>query len=300
MKKNKIAVIGLGPMGRALTILFLKNKNEVSIWNRTQSKTTALVNKGAINYDSVATLLQNNDTIFLSLTDYKVMYAVLNGNTRYLKGKTIINLSSDTPENARAADRWASGFNANYLTGAIMVEPQTLGGDDSFVFYSGRLSVFAGHESLLSILGNAYYLGEDHGTAQLFSIALLNVLFSSATGILHSLALLKAEHVNLTRFEPHLNNFLKILPYMLADTVAQADVQLYDGSMNNMQMMYAAMTHVADASKDAGINTEVSDLIARLFKQTITMGYGQSGLTSIIEVLKSKKIQRNQHMTLIK
>ena len=288
MSENKIAIIGLGPMGQALTRLFLKNDKEVSIWNRTQSKSVDLVNKGALNYERVDTLLKDTDLIFLSLTDYQVMYEVLNEHRAYLHGKTIINLSSDTPENARAADKWASRFKASYLTGTIMVEPQTLGKDDSFVFYSGSKSVFNEHQSLLSLLGRTVYLGQDHGMAQLFSIALLNVLFASATGVLHALALLKAEKVSLKLFEPHLDDFLKILPYMLEGTIEQADTQQYDGSMNNMQMMYAAMRHIAAASRDAAINTEVPDLIANLFKQTVDMGYGKSGLTSVIEVLKSK------------
>lgn len=120
----------------------------------------------------------------------------------------------------------------------------------------------------------------------MFSIALLNILFACATGVSHSLALLKKEHVKLALFEPYLNNFLAILPAMLDGTVQQSETGQYDGTMNNMDMMYAAMTHVAKASKDAGVHTELTDTITGIFRRTVAKGHGKDGLTSIIEAIK--------------
>ena len=48
----------------------------------------------------------------------------------------------------------------------------------------------------------------------------------------------------------------------------------------------AAMTHVAQTTRDARINSSVTDLIESMMQKAITMGYGRNGLASVIEVLK--------------
>src|SRR5690554_5218739 len=113
---KRIAVIGLGPMGKAITRLYLNNHYQVSVWNRTGSKADEMARVGAKKVLAIADLLKENHTIILSLTDYDVMYKLLNAETENLKGRTLINLSSDTPENARKAQGWATSHGANYIT----------------------------------------------------------------------------------------------------------------------------------------------------------------------------------------
>lgn len=273
-------------MGQAITRLLLRNHYDIAVWNRTTSRADEMVKLGAHKYDTVSELLKANRTIILSLTDVQLMFQLLNNEAPLLKGRTFINLSSDTPENARKANGWVSNRGAFYLTGTIMVEPHMLGNEESFVFYSGDKAVFESLMPVFEVLGVAEYLGGDPGTAQLFSIALLNILFTSATGVSHSLALLKKEQVKLALFEPYLNSFLAILPTMLDGTVQQSETGQYDGALNNMNMMYAAMTHIAQASKDADVNTEITDTVAEIFRRTIVNGHGKDGLASIIEAIK--------------
>lgn len=197
MGKKRIAVIGLGPMGQVIATLYLNNHYEVTVWNRTANKADRLVEAGAKRATAITELLHSNETIILSLTDYNVMYTLLNPETQHLKGKTFINLSSDTPGNARNATRWMAHHGASHITGAIMVEPDTLGQAGALIFYSADQSLFAGHKSLLEPLGKAEYLGEDPGLAQLFSIGLLNILFTTSVAILQSTALIQQAGISL-------------------------------------------------------------------------------------------------------
>ncbi|MGW5069171.1 NAD(P)-binding domain-containing protein, partial [Streptomyces cyaneofuscatus] len=98
MQKKSVTVIGLGPMGRAMVTTFLDSGHPVTVWNRTRSRADDLVAKGAVLADDPAGAVAAGEIVVLSLTDYDAMYAVLGPATGALAGKTLVNLSSDTPD----------------------------------------------------------------------------------------------------------------------------------------------------------------------------------------------------------
>lgn len=121
--KQSVTVIGLGPMGRAMAAAFLDRGYAVTLWNRTASRADELVARGAVLAPGVAEALAANEVVVLSLTDYAAMYAVLEPAEAALPGRVLVNLSSDTPERARTAARWAAERGAVHLTGGVTVRP---------------------------------------------------------------------------------------------------------------------------------------------------------------------------------
>lgn len=60
----KVAVLGLGIMGRGIVSNFLRQGYDVTVWNRTPEKAAELVEKGAHAAASVADAVKNADMIF--------------------------------------------------------------------------------------------------------------------------------------------------------------------------------------------------------------------------------------------
>lgn len=288
--KSGVSVIGLGPMGQAMARAYLAAGYSVTVWNRTTSKAEALAEEGATRAETVADALEANQLIIFSLTEYDVMYKVLNGATDALKNRVLVNLSSDTPEKAREAEKWTHTYGAEFLAGGVMVDPPLVGTANAFIFYSGDREIFDAHEQTLAVLGKPEYLGNDAGLSQLYYQALLNIMYTSAVGILHSMALIHSADISVTSFEPYVNNFLKALPYFFDGMAKEVDKGHYDGEQNNMKMMAIGMTHVAHTSRDAKINTALPDLLKKIFDQTVVNGFSGDGLTSIVEVLKKPSV----------
>ena len=92
-----------------------------------------------------------SDLLVLSLTDYAAMYAILAGSESLLRGKTIVNLSSDTPDASRDAAAWAARHGATFLTGGVMVPAPLVGTEAAYVYYSGPADALAAHESTLCL-----------------------------------------------------------------------------------------------------------------------------------------------------
>jgi 3-hydroxyisobutyrate dehydrogenase-like beta-hydroxyacid dehydrogenase len=288
--KKKVTIIGLGPMGQAMAKIFLANGYETTVWNRTKSKAEVLAKAGAIHALDLEDALNAGELVLLSLTDYSIMYEVLKSHSNSLDGKMIVNLSSDTPEAAREAFIWAEKHRAEYLTAGIMADPPLIGKEGSYVLYSGHETVFEKYQPALSLLGRADYLGDDAGIAMLYYQALLDILFSGAVGVLHAMAMVTSAKIPAAGFESYAKEMLESLSYFFTGMAEEVDKGVYDGSMNNMKMMTASMEHVAKASKDAGIDTGLPSAILKIFHLTLKVGHGESGLTSMIEVLKKKEL----------
>ena len=70
MKQSmRIAIIGLGRMGRALAERLLEEGHQVSVWNRTAGRAAALQEQGARAMDSVDDVGDECDAVFLCLAD---------------------------------------------------------------------------------------------------------------------------------------------------------------------------------------------------------------------------------------
>ncbi|MBI0383174.1 NAD(P)-dependent oxidoreductase, partial [Streptomyces albiflaviniger] len=178
MSKQPVTVIGLGPMGQAMVSTFLEQGHAVTVWNRTPAKAEALVAKGAVLASTVSEALAANELIVLSLTDYDAVYAVLEQAPDALSGKVIANLSSDTPERAREAAKWAERHGAVHITGGVQVPPPMIGKPESSTYYSGPKDAFDKYESTLKVLTGADFRGEDPGLAAMYYQAQMTIFWT--------------------------------------------------------------------------------------------------------------------------
>lgn len=124
---SPVTVIGLGPMGQAMTRALLTAGHPVTVWNRTAGRADGVVADGATLAATPGEAVEASDLVILSLTDYQAMYDILDSATASLAGRTLVNLSSDTPDRTRKAATWAAGHDAAFLTGGVMVPAPMVG-----------------------------------------------------------------------------------------------------------------------------------------------------------------------------
>ncbi|MFE1500285.1 NAD(P)-dependent oxidoreductase, partial [Streptomyces albidoflavus] len=229
MSKHEVTVIGLGPMGRAMASAFLGKGYQVTVWNRTAGKADELVGAGVHRAATVHDALTANELVILSLTDDHAMYAVLESATEALAGRVLVNLSSDTPESARRAARWASGRGARYLTGGVQASPPDIGQAGFSTFYSGPKEVFDAHRETLEVLTGTDYRGEDPGLAALYYQVGMDLFWTMVLGWLHALALADAHDVSAEEILPSASSIISGMPDFLAFYTRRIDAGAYPG-----------------------------------------------------------------------
>lgn len=285
-------MIGLGPMGQAMARALLEAGSPVTVWNRTPSRADDLVAAGARLAASVTDAVEASDLVILSLTDYSAMYEILGGEAASLSGRTLANLSSDTPAATRDAAAWARAQGASFLTGGVMVPAPMIGSDRSYVFYSGDEAAFAAHEATLALIGQPRFLGADPGRAQLMYQAHLDVFLTTLSGFAHATALVGSAGIPAEEFLPEVLQLFRAIPDMIApDGIdglgAQIDAGNHPGTGSNLTMMGATADHVLAASEVVGIDTALPRAVQEHYRQAIRRWGGTDGWTRIVDGLRA-------------
>ncbi len=102
-KSPILGFIGIGLMGKPMTLRLLNAGFTVNVWNRSPEKLAAVTDAGAIPLASIAELVTTSDVIVLCLADTAAVESVVYGDIvpHGTAGKLLIDLSSIHPENTR-------------------------------------------------------------------------------------------------------------------------------------------------------------------------------------------------------
>ncbi|MCZ7420722.1 NAD(P)-binding domain-containing protein [Verrucosispora sp. WMMA2121] len=289
-----VTVIGLGPMGQAMAAALLRAGHPVTLWNRTPSRADALVRRGATLAPTPAAAVAASELTILSLTDYPAMYDILGpvaSQPGALTGRTLVNLSSDTPDTSRQAAEWAAGHGARLVTGGVMVPAPMVGTAEAYVFYSGAGEAFHHNEPVLRIIGEPRYLGADPGLAQLFYQAHLDVFLTCLSSLLHATALVTTAGVPPAEFLPGALTTLTDIPAMIGDGLELAralEAGEHPGELSTALMMGATAEHVLRTSEALGVDVELPKAVRSHYERAVAAGHGDQDWTALYEVIRAR------------
>ncbi len=188
----RVSVLGLGRMGTPIAAALLAAGAATTVWNRTAATADALAARGAVRAETAAEAVAAAPLVVVTLLDPGTVRRTLEPAAAALRGRTLVNLTSSTPDEARELAAWAEGLGADYLDGAMMALPETVATPEGFFLYSGSEAAFTAHRHHLEVMAPAHFLGADPGAAEIHDLALLGTGYAALTGFLHATALLDA------------------------------------------------------------------------------------------------------------
>ena len=287
-----VAVIGLGDMGSALARAFLANRHNVTVWNRSDAKAAPLVQAGARQARSVADAAAVSDVIVVCVIDYAASHSLLDSPDALekLRGKTVVQLTSGTPQLAREAEAWARRHKISYLDGAIISYPSGVGTPECTILYAGQQKVFEDHRQFLgSLAGNSMFLGESIGNASALDTSLLSFFLTAELGFLHGAALCEAEGLPLENYREAANAAISLLAADTSKAVGMISTSNYAGEEASLEVCGKALGNVLRFSDEAGVNRASTELLVGLVKRAIDSGYDGDEFPAVFEVLRKKK-----------
>ncbi|MFB6890958.1 NAD(P)-dependent oxidoreductase [Kitasatospora sp. NPDC056327] len=286
--KPSVTVIGLGPMGRAMAGAYLDAGYAVTLWNRSAGRADDLVARGAVLAPGAAEAVAANELVVLSLTDYDAVFAVLETAGPRLAGRTVVNLSSDTPERAREAARRLAELGAGHLTGGVQVPPSGIGRPESSTFYSGPAELFRRHRAALEVLTGADYRGDDPGLAQLYYQLQMDIFWSSMTAYLHATAVAEANGIPADEFLPYATSTAASLPGFLAFYAPRIAAGNHEGDVDRLAMGLASVEHVLHTVEASGVDGALPRALADVFRRGVGAGGGASSVTGLVRLFRGE------------
>ncbi len=162
-----IAYLGTGLLGSNFVRAMLRNSRQVQVWNRTESKATALEQYGAKAFKNVADAVMGADTIHLTLKDDTSVDEVLAAALPGIKqGATIVDHTTTSVDGAKKrTEEWrAKGF--IYQHAPVFMGPANALDGTGFMLISGDQQVIADLEpSLSQMTGKLINFGTEVGKA---------------------------------------------------------------------------------------------------------------------------------------
>ncbi|MEV0681192.1 NAD(P)-binding domain-containing protein [Actinosynnema sp. NPDC050436] len=282
-QKQPVTVLGLGLMGTALAQAFRRSGHPTTTWTRSNRPGPDGTTAAASAADAVAA----SPLVVLCVLDYRAVDAVLarvpDGG---LAGKTVVNLTTGTPEQARETSDRITGRGADYLDGGIMSNPEGVGDPTSMMLFSGSAESYQVHHEALSALGDARFLGWDAGLAALYDAALLGIMYSALTGYLQAVALVGREGVSAAGFTPMAREMLTATSSFLGEIAGQVDSGHYASRSARLDMQLSAAEHVIDAGRVRKVDTTVLEHVKSLMARAVADGHAGSDYAAVIDQIR--------------
>ncbi|TCC20225.1 NAD(P)-dependent oxidoreductase [Kribbella speibonae] len=282
--KTPVTVLGLGAMGTALARAYLAAGHPTTVWNRTPGRSPELKTERAA---TAAEAIAASPLVIVCLLVDDTVRSTLDGID--LSGKTVVNLTNSTPDQARATAERVTAAGAQYVDGGIMAVPAMIGGPAAFIFYSGVPGAFEKHRADLSVLARPEYVGADPGLAALYDIALLSAMYGMFGGAQHALALIDstggpAEPFTDQFLVPWLTAMLTSLPRIAGDL----DNGPAGTAGSNFAMQAAAYENLVSTAAGQGVDPLLLTPMGELLKRAVAAGHGDEDLAALVRLLRTE------------
>jgi len=280
---SKVTVIGLGNMGSALARALVENSHTVTVWNRSPEKAAPLEEIGALLAPHVDAAVAASPLIILCVTNYAAARQILNGSEGGFSGKLLVQLSSGTPQDARAGEAWAQQHQVEYLEGKITGSPGSIGTPAAHILLSGAEEVFHKAEPILRALAsNLDYKGAAIGLASAWDMVMLMHYYGMFLSLFHSVQICQAEGIALEQFSALLGAQGKAYEKWLCDNIRSGS---YQETSAPLELWAGAIQFIAQHAQESQINAGFPMFTSALFQKAMQAGYGREEVSALYKVI---------------
>ncbi|TDC02009.1 NAD(P)-dependent oxidoreductase [Nonomuraea longispora] len=286
MNELSVTVLGLGAMGGALARTFLEHGHTTTVWNRSPAKAAPLVALGARHAGTVADAMAASDLVVLCLTGHDAVMEVLAAGGAAAAGRTVVDFSTGTPDEARETAATAGEHGAAHLGAVIQASPADLGTPGATLIYSGPARVFADCRPALEPLGTTHHAGGDPGQAGLYDLALLGLWYDTTFAYLNSLALAGGGGgVPPETFAPFAAKQMGYVVAAAEETAREVRDRAYPRGPASLTEHAPVLEHLVRLRASAKLGTAQLEELLTFVERRIADGRGEEGFTGIVEEL---------------
>lgn len=193
----RIAVLGMGNMGRAFAARAIETGHQTTVWNRTPGRSSALVTGDATEADSPATAVAEADAVLVVLADDAAVLDVCLGDhgvLASLKSDAVFaNISTVSPETARRLAE--GGPEDRVLDTPVMGSPSMIAAGLGRFLIGGPAAAIAAVESLWNDLGSGYTHCGPVGMGATMKILANSLLITGVASLAEAIATARAQNI---------------------------------------------------------------------------------------------------------
>jgi len=290
MTQPRLGVIGIGLMGHPMTCRLLDAGFDVTVWNRTSTKTTPLCEAGAQRADSIAALVNAVDVVLLCLANTAAVEEVVFGPGGVAEcgraGQRLVDLSSSDPAATRDFAAWLDSE-----CGMRWVDAPVSGGVAGAE--AGSLAIMCGGEAediaairplLAPLAARVTHMGAV-GAGQLTKVCNQMIVGCQAAVLAEMVALAEASGVDATRLTEALaGGFADSTPFRLL-TPRMATSDFADPPWHLRTLLKDLDMALAQGQR-SGSATPMSGLAAQLMRAHAGRGHAEHDPATLVDAYR--------------
>lgn len=276
----KITFIGTGLLGFPMAKRLLAIGHELTVYNRTLQKAAPLADSGAEIAESPQDAIRASECIILVLTNFHAVENILFREPEILSGKTIINMSTLSPDENIDLYKKVQGCGGEYLEVPVLGSIPEAQNGTFFVMAGAEAEQFSKWLELLKCFGEDPKLIGPVGYASTLKLALNQLIASLTASFSLSLGLILNKGINT-------NIFMDILrkSALYAPTFDKKLKRMLDRDFSNpnfpLKHLLKDISLILETSEKYNLNTSTLEGVQNIVKHGIEMGFGESDYSSL-------------------
>ncbi|MGC5016441.1 NAD(P)-dependent oxidoreductase [Streptosporangium sp. DT93] len=283
----RVAVLGMGVMGRAMARRLLTLGFPVTVWNRTPGRAEEPVGLGAVEAGSPAEAARDAEAVLLSLADDRAVRDVMGRLAATgSEGPVVADLSTVAPATTRELRDLAPG--RRFVAAPVLGGPQAVAEGQAAVLVGGERDLV---DTLKPVWTRAFasysYCGADPGAALAFKL-LNNYLLMSGLAVLAE-ATVAGRAAGLD--ETLLHDFLLRWPTVAPALHNRVDDVLGGDHRGWFTTSLAAkdLRLAAELAEPDGVDLPIVRLVGRRYEEAAAGGWGDADIGAIVEPLRARR-----------
>jgi len=291
MRSMKVAFCGLGLMGAAMAHRLLAAGHDVSVWNRSAQKASALVDAGARLAPTPAQAADSADAVLLCVRDGAAVESVVFGadGLREARGlKWVADHSSIAPEVTRdLARRLKEACGADWIDAPVSggvsgVEAGTLaimaGGPEAAIAEASR--VMASYAGRVTRMGDA-------GAGQATKLCNQTIVATTVLAIAEAVSFAQRNGIDAARLTEALaGGWADSAPLRI---FVPRMVQAQEQSIGALSTMLKDVETVAATAQRSSLPMPVAGNVLQVLRVAAAMGLAEAELSAVICVLQPER-----------
>ncbi len=289
----RLGFIGVGLMGRPMSLRLLAAGYALTVWNRSRDKLAPLTAKGAQAADSPAGVAAAADIILMCVTDQHAAEKVLFGPDGIAAGgaagKLVVDFSSIAPASARA---FAARLERECGMGLVdaPVSGGTVGAEQ------GTLAIMAGGKPehierarpVVAHLAQRFTRMGDAGAGQVTKLCNQVIVGCLFPVIAEAVRLAEAAGVDATAL-PHAlkGGFADSLPLQVFG--ARMAARQFEPPLGAVAIMLKDLENAAAVATEKSVPLPIARTAAELYRLLVAQGRGEHEPSALIDLLAGKR-----------
>ena len=284
----KLGFIGIGLMGKPMTLRLLAGGYKVAVWNRSKDKLVPVTAKGAVAKDSPAEVARFADIVMMCVTDQNSVKEVLFGAGGVAEGaaesKIVIDFSSIAPSAARDYAAKLESLGMGYIDAPV--SGGTVGAEE------GTLAIMAGGKSehiefvrpLIAELASRFTRMGGPGTGQVTKLANQVIVASLFPVIAEAMRLAEAAGVDAAKLPEALRGgFADSKPLQVFGPRMAS--RAYEPALGTSNVMLKDLMNAVTLAEEAGVPLPMARAAVERYRLLAAEGKGEVEPSAFIDLL---------------